>query len=105
MPRHRRHTIARSRQLRLGRAILVVLLVLSMGRVLSPMNPEWVQAAGAHIFGTLETDPNQAAQEYAAGVRVVLQTVSWKDYEPQDGVFNATYMSGIKQRIQTFLKA
>jgi hypothetical protein len=58
-----------------------------------------------YLFGTLETDPNRASQEYAAGFRIAEQTVGWNNYEPQDGVFDAGYITSIKQRIQTFQRA
>src|SRR5713226_3233170 len=48
-----------------------------------------------YLFGTLETDPTKASQECAAGVRVAMQTIGWKDYEQLDGVFNEVYMNDV----------
>jgi Beta-galactosidase len=64
-----------------------------------------VVEAPQYLLGTLETDPNRASQEYAAGFRIAEQTVGWNNYEPQDGVFDAGYITSIKQRIQTFQRA
>lgn len=58
-----------------------------------------------YLFGTLETDPARASQEYAAGVRVAMQTISWQDYETADGVFDENYMTDIKSSIRTDLAA
>src|SRR6266700_364685 len=56
-------------------------------------------------FGTLETDPARASQEYSAGVRVTMQTIAWKDYEPADGMFDENYMADVKNRIKIDLAA
>jgi len=63
------------------------------------------QAMPRYWFGTLETDPARASQEYRAGVRVVMQTIAWKDYEPADGIFDENYMADVKNRIKIDLAA
>jgi hypothetical protein len=67
--------------------------------------PQQKQTKSHYLFGTLETDPTKASQEYAAGVRVAMQTIGWKDYEPANGVFNEAYMADVKNRITMDLAA
>jgi hypothetical protein len=61
--------------------------------------------SATYLFGTLLTDPSRSAQEYAAGVRVVELELGWDNYEPQDGVFNGTYVSQMRQRLATMRAA
>ncbi len=58
-----------------------------------------------YMFGTLETDPAKASEEYAAGVRVAMQSIGWSNYEPADGVFNEAYMDDVKNSIKMDLAA
>lgn len=55
--------------------------------------------SGGYLFGTLLTDASRAAEEYTAGVRVVHVELGWDNYEPQDGVFNDSYISQVRQRL------
>lgn len=50
-------------------------------------------------LGTLGTTPEKASAEYAAGVGTAMMEISWRSWEPQDGVFNASYESYIKSRL------
>ncbi|TKV58682.1 hypothetical protein FDO65_14255 [Nakamurella flava] len=50
-------------------------------------------------LGTLGTTPEKAPTEYSAGVRSAMLEISWRSWEPQDGVFNAAYESYIKSRL------
>ena len=63
------------------------------------------QAEPKYWFGTLETDPARASQEYSAGVRVAMQTIAWDSYEPADGIFDENYMANVKNRIKIDLAA
>ncbi len=56
-------------------------------------------SGAAYAFGTLVTDPAHAATESAAGVKVAMLELSWQDYEPSRGQFNAGYASAMKKRM------
>ena len=49
-------------------------------------------------IATLGTNPDKAAQESAGGVKVAMMELNWKNYEPQQGVFNTTYEQQMKTR-------
>lgn len=49
---------------------------------------------GGYVFGTLQSDPAHAAQEYRAGLRVVELVVGWDRYEPWDGTFSDPATAG-----------
>src|SRR5207248_9244515 len=62
-------------------------------------------AGTSYLFGTLLTDQTKATQEYTANVRVVALELGWDNYEPQDGVFSASYATWAKQKLQAFQAA
>jgi hypothetical protein len=53
----------------------------------------------------LLTDATRSPGEASAGVRVVHLELSWSNYEPNDGAFNATYVSQMRQRLATMRAA
>jgi hypothetical protein len=49
--------------------------------------------------GTLETIPQTAADESAAGVKVAMMELNWSKYEPSPGVFSISYENEMKGRL------
>lgn len=68
---------------------------------------ETTVAAGGerYLFGTLLSQSNQAAQEYAAGVRLAEMELDWGRYEPGDGVFDPKYAATTKRALREFQAA
>ncbi len=50
-------------------------------------------------ISTLGTSPFKAAEESAAGMKTAMMEISWRNWEPQNGVFNATYENEMKWRL------
>jgi Beta-galactosidase len=50
-------------------------------------------------FGTLVTRPERAAAESRRGVTVAMMELSWADYEPSEGAFDAGYAAGLRRRL------
>lgn len=49
------------------------------------------QIPASIAFGTLQTDGNHAAEEYAGGTRLAMMEIFWDRYEKADGQFDANY--------------
>jgi hypothetical protein len=50
-------------------------------------------------FGTLQTEGEHAAEEYAGGVRIAMMEIFWDRYEPDKGRFSAAYAAEQRQRL------
>lgn len=50
-------------------------------------------------ISTLGTSPFRAAEEAAAGMKTAMMEISWRNWEPQNGVFDATYENQMKWRL------
>lgn len=50
-------------------------------------------------LGTLGTSPVRAKSEAAAGVRSAMMEVSWRDWEPRNGQFDAGYEREMRERL------
>jgi hypothetical protein len=61
--------------------------------------------SGGYLFGTLLTNPANAAREAAAGIDVVHLELGWDAYEPGDGVFSSSYAAQAKDRLAAFKAA
>ena len=67
--------------------------------------PTATPVAAPFVFGTLESDPARAVEEYAAGVRMVHMGIPWSAYEPQDGVFSSGELAYQRQKLAAFKAA
>lgn len=50
-------------------------------------------------LGTLGTNPSRAATEAAAGVRTAMMEISWREWEPRPGQFDAGYERQMRERL------
>ncbi len=55
-----------------------------------------------YLFGTLLSEPSRAAEEYAAGVRIVQMDLGWDRYEPREGVFDPIYLAQTRATLDAF---
>ncbi|MFJ3903925.1 beta-galactosidase [Streptomyces sp. NPDC090025] len=63
-------------------------------------------AAGpGHRFGTLQTAPERAAEEYAHGLRIAHLQIDWARFEPERGVYDEGYAREVRDRLRTFRDA
>ncbi|WP_370409874.1 beta-galactosidase [Streptomyces fradiae] len=62
-------------------------------------------ATGPHLFGTLQTAPERAAEEYAQGLRIAHLQVDWGRFEPERGVYDEGYARQVRERLRAFLDA
>ncbi|MEV0450959.1 beta-galactosidase [Streptomyces sp. NPDC050600] len=62
-------------------------------------------AAPAYSFGTLQTDPERAATEYAHGLRVAHLQIDWSRFEPRKGVYDDGYAQQVRERLRAFRDA
>jgi hypothetical protein len=53
-----------------------------------------------YLFGTLATDANVAAREYAAGLRLAHIDLAWNRYEPQSGEFDDDYIVSMRSTVE-----
>jgi hypothetical protein len=67
--------------------------------------PTPIGTSGNYLFGTLLTDSTRSSTEAASGIGVAHLEVGWDLYEPQDGVFNDTYIGQLRQRLATMRAA
>jgi hypothetical protein len=90
--------------MRLASVIGLVLLV-TVGLVVHSdrSNVAFASTTGP-VIGTLGTHPGTAKIEAAQGVKVAMMEVNWRDYEPQEGVFSASYAAAMVRNYQA-LKA
>lgn len=58
-----------------------------------------------YLFGTLLADSEKATQSYSAGVRLVELELGWNLYEPDDGVFSASYAAAVQHSLRQFQSA
>ena len=57
------------------------------------------------IFGTLQTSQSTAAQEAAGGVSVGMLELDWASYEPQQGVFDSSYVQSMETGLRQLQEA
>jgi hypothetical protein len=51
------------------------------------------------MYGTLESKPENAASNFAAGLRAAEVDLSWAGYEPAEGQFDLSYIESVKRQI------
>jgi len=60
---------------------------------------------GPRWFGTLLSRQDHATAEKKGGVRVAMTELSWREYEPRRGVFDAGYAAYVRSELATFRAA
>ncbi|MDH6137101.1 hypothetical protein P3T37_006533 [Kitasatospora sp. MAA4] len=85
----------------LGWALSAVALLCLGGSATNPGEP----GNSRYLFGTLQSDPENAARERNAGISLASLAISWKRYEPAPGAFDTDYVSTLRQQITAFRKA
>ncbi|WP_250007259.1 hypothetical protein [Actinoplanes sp. M2I2] len=84
----------------------VVLTLLLMATAACGTRPKQTgPPPGGLIFGTLGSHAPAAAAENAAGIRGATLELDWSAYEPARGVFSASYVTTIKERMRAFRAA
>lgn len=78
--------------------LLTLLIFLSIAR-LSDACWGATSTSAPIAFGTLQTEGEHAADEYAGGVRVAMMEIFWDRYEPAKGRFNASYAAEQRRRL------
>jgi hypothetical protein len=61
--------------------------------------------AQQRIYGTLMSDPKRASTNVKAGIRLVTTAVSWKRFQPQENVVDATYVREMRSKLKAFRDA
>ncbi|WP_327378046.1 beta-galactosidase [Streptomyces sp. NBC_01216] len=84
------------------RAALLTVLVLAAA-AFGPLRPD--EQPPVPLFGTLQTDPERAAEEYAHGLRVAHLQVAWDRFEPERGVYDEAYARQVRERLASFRDA
>ncbi|GAA1973350.1 hypothetical protein [Kitasatospora viridis] len=74
---------------------LSALALLALGTGLSACAPRHTR----YLFGTLQTDPANAAREQAAGLTLASLPIAWNRYEPAPGVFDPGYAATVRGQI------
>lgn len=62
-------------------------------------------AQSPFLFGTLASKPHRATQIAEHGMTIATYCVSWDQFEPTQGQFNAAYIDTVKADLQTFRDA
>jgi hypothetical protein len=62
-------------------------------------------AGGSLLFGTLDTQPGTVVTEEKAGVSVAMFEFDWASYEPQKGVFSASYLASMQSSLEAYQAA
>jgi len=61
--------------------------------------------AAACLFGTLGSEPQNAARNFAAGMRLATVSLAWDRYEPEQDRFAAAYVAHMREQIAAFRQA
>ena len=61
--------------------------------------------AAVCLFGTLASEPQNAARNFAAGMRLATVSLAWDRYEPERDRFAAAYVAQIREQIAAFRQA
>jgi hypothetical protein len=57
------------------------------------------------VWGTLDSQPNDAATENKAGVKMAMFEFNWGSFEPAEGQFSASYVSYMRGELASFRAA
>ena len=63
------------------------------------------QAAPALTFGTLDTQPGTAGAESSAGLQNAMFEFNWASFEPERGVFDASYLATMQSYLAAYQAA
>ena len=94
----------RSHNRRLTKLIVAVVAILALGGLAGVLSFN-AHAAPAPLWGTLDTQPGNAAAEYKAGVKMAMFEFNWASFEPQSGVLSASYLATMKSYLSSFQAA
>jgi hypothetical protein len=68
------------------------------------VNASFIETAVAHpvtasnyLFGVINDDGDHYDDQWARGVRATTFEFQWKKYEPQEGVYDQSYINHMKQ--------
>ncbi|SHG28524.1 hypothetical protein SAMN05443575_1917 [Jatrophihabitans endophyticus] len=84
--------------------VLLAVTAIAAGAIASP-RPAAAAAGSAPFVATLATHVDTADQESAAGLKVGMLEVHWNRFEPQRGVVDTDYATGIKAQFDKLRKA
>lgn len=82
--------------------VLAVVAALTV-QIASAPKPAAAPPVEKMFFGTLTSDPGRSADEAAAGVGVAMLELSWREYEPERGKWNQTYIRQQQERLRALL--
>jgi len=95
-PTRRRSKVLVSVIAALALAILAVTLSFTSHASTPPSGPIW---------GTLDSQPNEAATENKAGVKMAMFELNWGSFETSNGKFSASYVSYMQNQLAQFQAA
>jgi len=67
--------------------------------------PAATAAASPIRYGTLDSYPNHAAAEHAAGITAAMFEFNWSAFEPSPGVFDPSYLATMRRHLATYQAA
>jgi hypothetical protein len=103
--RHRRHgqlPLRRGVQVAVVAAVMTIYLA-QCGLGAPEPRHDRPTAAAALSFGTLVSDPSHSTAEAAAGVRIAMVEMSWKQFEPRPSAFDRRYIRSMREAISTLV--
>ncbi|MFI8520707.1 beta-galactosidase [Streptomyces sp. NPDC085481] len=93
----------RLRRPRLLALLAVLALVALVAATVGALNRDDTDPSSS--FGTLQTAPERARTEYEHGLRVAHLQIDWGRFEPEQGVYDDSYIQEVRDRLHAFREA
>jgi hypothetical protein len=94
----------RGRSRRFSKALVAIVTVIALA-VLAAVLSLTSHAATPLTYGTLDSQPADAATEHAAGVTNAMFELNWASFEPSRGTVSASYLVTMKYYLASFKSA
>jgi hypothetical protein len=84
---------------------LIAALALALLELTLVPNAHASTSTSGPVWGTLDSQPNDAAIENKAGVKMAMFDFNWSSFEPAEGQFSASYVSWMRGELASFQAA
>jgi len=89
----------------LNKVLVPLIAALALALLALAPNAHADTSASGPAWGTLDSQPNDAATENKAGVTMAMFDFNWSSFEPAEGQFSASYVSYMRGELASFQAA
>jgi hypothetical protein len=89
----------------LNKALVPFIAALALALLALAPSAHASTSASGPVWGTLGSQPNDAATENKAGVKMAMFDFNWSSFEPAEGQFSASYVSWMRGELASFRAA